>query len=96
MARQQQLRELHGRLVAARLELLGLKLQLVEAALALRLGKQLAKLAVAAVQVLARLHQTLALTRFARDEGVHGLERSAFAAHADLRVQALTRFAGLL
>ena len=96
MARQQQLRELHGRLVAARFELLGLELQLVEAAFALRLGKQLAKLAVAAVQVLARLHQALALARLARDEGVHGFERAAFAAHADLRVQALPHFAGLL
>ena len=53
MARQQQLRKLHGSLVAARFELLGLKLQLVEAAFALRLGKQLAKLAVAAVEAFA-------------------------------------------
>lgn len=96
MARQQQLRELHSRLVAARLELLGLKLELIEAALPLCLGKQLAKLAIATVQVLARLHQALALARLAGDERIHGLERSAFATHADLRVQALARFTGLL
>ena len=46
--------------------------------------------------MLARLHQALALARLARDEGVHGLERAAFAAHADLRVQAFAHFAGLL